>query len=932
MRHTILVLCCFLFLSNPLQAQISSTVKGYVIDTTNHSPLTKASISLLRAQDSILLKFTRAKENGYFEFNNLKAGKFILLVSYPKYADFVDQFSVDSTKLIKDYGKISLADKSRLLSEIIIKGNKAAMKIKGDTLEFDPKAFKIAPNAKVEDLIKQFPGIQIDKDGKITAQGETVTKVLVDGEEFFGDDPTLVTKNLRADMVDKVQLYDKKSDQAAFTGIDDGQKTKTLNVKLKEDKKNGYFGKAELGVGTDGFYNGQAMFNKFWDKKKLAAYGILGNTGQVGLGWGDKDKYGQSGYQVADDGGIYFTNNGNDEFDSWDGQFNGEGIPVVKTGGIHFDNKWHKDKESINVNYKIGDIKLSGTRNDINQQNLNSSSIYNTSDKSFEKNMLKNKLDLTYEIKIDSTLTFKLNADGLLKNSNSTEGEIRTGTDQNGNLLNNLKQTTQNEVDDKALNINTLLTKKLKKAGRTLSLNLNQSSTESKSDGYLNSKAEFYETSPVNPDNVEVIDQNKVNSIRSTAFKSNLIYTEPLSKSLTLVLNYGYNISNGKSDRKSFNQSPDGTYNVLDSVFSNNYELDQTINQLGAIFNYKKDKTIFSAGSKFSDVNFKQYNVYTDTNFKRKFVNYMPQVNYQYNFKQRESLRLSYNGNTEQPTLDQLQPIRNNQNQLNTILGNPNLDPSFRNNFRGSYFSYKVLSNQYFSINSSYTFTLNPIISNVATNDRGESVSQFINLKDKAATSFNFNGNFGQTIKAIDLSAGIGLSANNNVNYNYINTQLNQTKNSSYSVNVNLSKYKDKKYNFSTSFGPTYNVANASINKESNSNGWGFNGNFWTNLQLPGKLEISSDGSYQYNGKTEVIQETFERFIWNATISKKFLKTDNLRVSITGRDLLNQNVGFNRSAYNGNINQSTYTTIKRYFMFSVSWDFSKMGGGEIKAN
>ncbi|MWB93325.1 outer membrane beta-barrel protein [Flavobacterium sp. GA093] len=932
MRQSVLLLCCFLFLSNVLQAQKKGTVKGFVGDTINNSSLAGASISVLRAQDSILVQFTRAKENGAFELNNIKSGKFILLVSYPKYADFVDLFAVDSTQLMIDYGKINLEDKGRLLSEVIIKGNRAAMKIKGDTLEFDPKAFKIAPNAKVEDLIKQFPGIQIDKDGKITAQGETVTKVLVDGEEFFGDDPTLVTKNLRADMVDKVQLYDKKSDQAAFTGIDDGQKTKTLNVKLKEDKKNGYFGKAELGVGTDGFYKGQAMFNKFWGKKKLAAYGILGNTGQVGLGWGDKDKYGASNFQVTDDGGINFTGGANDELESWDGQFNGEGIPVAQTGGVHFDNKWNNDKESINVNYKIGDIKLSGTRNDLNQQNLSSSSIYNTSDKSFEKNMFKNKLDVAYEIKIDTTLTLKLNVDGLIKNSNTNEGEMQKGTDENGNQLNNLQQTSTNEVDDKTLNINTLLTKKLKKTGRTVSLNLNQSNTNSKSNGYLNSKAEFFSVSVITPDSTKVVDQNKVNTISNTAFKSNLTYTEPLTKSLSLLLNYGFNISNGKADRRSFNQSANGNYDILDPIFSNNYELDQTINQVGAIFNYKKNKTVLSFGSRFSGVNFKQYDVYTDTYFKQKFVNYMPQLNYQYNFKQRESLRFSYNGNTDQPTLEQIQPIRNNQNQLNTILGNPNLDPSFRNNFRGSYYSYKVLTNQYFSINGSYNFTLNPIISNVVTNDRGQSVSQFVNLNDKAATSFYLNSNFGRTIKAIDMTAGIGLSTNKNVNYNYINTKLNQTKNSSYSLNANLSKYKDKKYNFNTSFGPTYNVANASINENSNSNGWGFNGNFWTSVELPGKFEISSDGNYQYNGKTDVIPETFERFIWNATITKKFLKTDNLRVSITGRDLLNQNVGFNRSANNGNINQSTYTTIQRYFMFSVSWDFSKMGGGEIKPN
>src|SRR5690606_2451490 len=166
-------------------------------------------------------------------------------------------------------------------------------------------SFKIEPNAKVEDLLRQLPGIQVDKDGKITAQGQTVNKVLVDGEEFFGDDPTLVTKNIRGDMVDKVQLYDKKSDQAEFTGIDDGEKTKTLNIKLKADKKNGYFGKVDVGGASDGYYQGQAMFNTFKGKKKFSAYGTIANTGKTGLSWRDNSKYGSSNnIEVTDGGGI----------------------------------------------------------------------------------------------------------------------------------------------------------------------------------------------------------------------------------------------------------------------------------------------------------------------------------------------------------------------------------------------------------------------------------------------------------------------------------------------------------------------------------------------------------------------------------------------------------------------------------------------------
>src|SRR6201991_2353534 len=254
-------------------AQNNYSIKGTVADTASNSKLTNTTISVLNAKDSILQKFTRVRD-GNFALNNLKKGKLILLVTYPGYADYVDRFTLDSAHTTHDFGNIKMILKTKLLAEVIVKAKAAAVKIKGDTTEFDAKAFKVQPNAKVEDLLKQFPGIQVDKDGKITAQGQTVPKVLVDGEEFFGDDPTLVTKNLRADMVDKVQLYDKKSDQATFTGIDDGQKTKTINIQLKADKKNGYFGKAEAGGGSEGYYQGSLLYNRFKGKSKFSAYAI----------------------------------------------------------------------------------------------------------------------------------------------------------------------------------------------------------------------------------------------------------------------------------------------------------------------------------------------------------------------------------------------------------------------------------------------------------------------------------------------------------------------------------------------------------------------------------------------------------------------------------------------------------------------------------
>ena len=214
--------------------------------------------------------------------------------------------------------KVSLILKAKLLEEVVIKQKISAIKIKGDTTEFTADSFHVQANATVEDLLKKLPGIQVDKNGKITAQGETVQKVLVDGEEFFGDDPTLVTQNLRADMIDKVQVFDKKSDQAAFTGIDDGEKSKTINLKLKDNKKNGYFGKVNLGGGTDGYYENQLMINLFKKKKKLSAYGIMSNTGKTGLNWNERNSYGESFASNADfddaTGNIMF-NGSSDELD-----------------------------------------------------------------------------------------------------------------------------------------------------------------------------------------------------------------------------------------------------------------------------------------------------------------------------------------------------------------------------------------------------------------------------------------------------------------------------------------------------------------------------------------------------------------------------------------------------------------------------------------
>lgn len=923
----------FLFLliiSISARAQNPFLVKGEITDTTSHIKLVNTSISILNSKDSTLVTFTRAANNGSFSIGNLTKGKFILLVTYPGYADYVEKFTLDSSKTTHDFGTVNMILKAKLLADVIVKGTRAAIKIKGDTTEFDPRAYTIQPNSKVEDLLKQLPGIQIDKDGKITAQGQAVNKVLVDGEEFFGDDPTLVTKNIRADMVDKVQLYDKKSDQAAFTGIDDGQKTKTINIKLKDDKKKGEFGKGEVGDGSNGYYQAQLIFNAFQAKQKFSAYGTAGNNSKVGLGWEDNQKYGSgNNLQFGDSGEIYITAGNGDDLDSFDGRYNGQGIPVARTGGLHYDSKWNNDNESINTNYKIGSLNVDGSSDNLTQNNLPGSIINSSSGQIFHNYIFRQKLDAVYQIKLDTSSNWKISIDGTLKHS-TTNSSYNASELRNDTLINNSTRQLTNTVDQKALNGSAFYTHKFKKTGRTFSFSINEAYSQSQANGFLNSDIKFYNAQQ-KQDSAQVINENKTNNLKNQAVSTNLTWSEPFSKTFAVVVNYGAGINNTSADRSTFNPSVPGVYNVLEASLSSNYKLDQFSNQAGAVFNYKKGKTSITFGTRVVDEKYQQTDEYTGDVLNRNFINWGPQASYLYRFSQYGSFRINYNGNTTQPTLDQIQPLRVNNDPLNIVLGNPDLKPSFSNNFNIGYNSYKVLTNQFISLYGNYAFTSNPIVSSVSTDPvTGKSTSQYLNLPGKETANFYFGVNSSRKIDKLDINAGLNLNANGNIYYSYINGELNMTKSYTYSPSLNVNKYKEKKFELFFSAGPTFTVSESSLQPLINNNGAGFRSELNGSVYLPGKIQIGTYSTYEYTAKTESFNSDFSRMLLNAFIIKSFLKSDNLKVELWGNDLLNQNVGFSRTATANLITQSSYTTIKRYFMLTLTYDFTHMGGATKK--
>jgi outer membrane receptor protein involved in Fe transport len=921
MIKNIMITLAFCLCAATLFAQKNHSVKGIITDKTERNALQNVTITIISARDSMLQAFGYTLADGSFSVNKLDSGSYLLLVGLHDYADYVQPFILNAQLPVHDFGSLGITLKAKLLQEVIIKGGVTAIKLKGDTTEFNAKAYVIQPNDKVEDLLRQLPGIQVDNNGRITAQGQVINKVLVDGEEFFNDDPLLVTRNIRADMVSKVQLFDKKSDQATFTGIDDGRKSKTINIVLKEDKRKGTFGKVEAGRGTNNYYQLQAMVNKFRNDEKFSTYGTIANTGKLGLGFIDNNRLGSGNLEIPDDGVVPLPTNG--DLDASTGVYDGRGNPLARSAGTHYDNKWAEKKQSVNANYKIGSLDVSGANATDILQSLPTGGIITNAVQTFKNYVSRQKADITYRLAIDTSTNIKFYVDGTTKSIRNT-GDFYT-VKKNGNnvLLNNEARSNSSEGTQKIFNANVFLTKKFSKPRRTLSWNFVFSHNKGETDEQLKSAINFYDGAGA-VSSTQITDQRKDVEITNEVLSSNIAYTEPLSKSFSLMLNYALGINNNDSRRESFNPSGTGRYDILDPLFSNHYKFNQLYNQAGAIINFKSNKAVLNFGTRVSLVDFRQTNVYTGNVSNRDFLNWAPQVRYQYSFSKNLTLAASYGGSNTQPTIDQVQPVTINNTPLVLTVGNPGLKPYYTNYFSVTFRGNKPLGGPYFYLSPSYSVISNPVVDDVTTDAAGKTILTYRNLSGRAAYNYDVFFNYGRSIKAIGLSLSLTLTTGGNISYSYSNGLLNTARNYDYSAGLDFSKAKQNKYSISGNFLPNYTLSSFSLTPQVNNNAAGFTASGNGMLYLPGKLQLSANVTYRYKAETEVLPEQRVTLL-NAALSKAFLKGNNLKVSVAGNDLLNQNVNINRAVSGNTITQSGISAIRRYIMLSISWDFTKFG-------
>lgn len=916
----ILVLCPFLYaVAQPY------IIKGTVKDTLNIAPLHRSSVLLIRTTDSVIETFTRAAPDGSFELKAPAQGKYILQVSFPSFADFVDVIKVNSP--VTNVGEIAMVSREHLLKEFVITKQVAAIKIKGDTTEYMADSFKVKESANVEDLLKKLPGIQVDKNGNITAQGEKVQKVLVDGEEFFSDDPKVVTQGLQANAVEKVQVYDKKSDQADFTGIEDGEKAKTINLELKENKKKGYFGKADVGGGNNGYFQNQAMLNAFKGKRQISAFGIVSNTDKVGLGWSDNDKFGGGNglTEISDDGTWNMVGGSYDEFGGWSGKYTGAGLPKAWTGGLHFANKWNQDKDHLSGNYRYAQQTVEIDGNNTKQYSLaGDTTRVNTEDKHQFNRGERHGIDVLYDWKIDSNTSIRLISNAgtkLSDNATIYHTETLERTDADGPRTINDRRLTGN-TNAQFINSSLLFRRKFAKKGRTISLDLKENYNETAGDGFLNGTTSIPGVG--GPVVISSIDQEKISSSTKVALSGKAIYTEPLSKKTSLEFSYGLTTNNSTSLNSSYNK-PYGSdkYSELQDSFSSNYKYNILSNTGGANFKYSFKKVNFSFGSEVANASYLQTDMlHGDTSHRYNYVNLFPRANFTYKIARQSSVSFNYQGNTKQPTISQVQPLNQNTDPLNLTIGNPEIKQEFNNRFSLNFNDYKILTHRYIYGNMSFTTTADAIsTSQVITG--AVSRLQYVNVDG------NYSGNgyagYGFKIKKLDLDMNINLSSNINHVNNFINGEKNVSNNNSYSIEPNVSYEKEDKFSFNIAPEVTYNVNTASISRYSTTY-WELSGRAEGDVQLPKKFSIGSSAQFMVRQQTIVFTGNNQVIRWNAYVSKKLLKGDKLEIKAAIYDILNQNTGYMRSAQGSTLSQDSYNTIRRYAMLSLLWNITHTPG------
>ena len=881
------------------------TIYGNVTDTLNNRAQENAVVMVIRLSDSVMLDFKRTDKRGAFFFD-LPMDTVEIIMSHHKNDDKIIFFFPSVNRLSLNLTNTVLPEKSELMNEVTIYAYKDPVFFRGDTLVFLADSFKTKENAVVEDLLKKLPGIEVDKNGSITSQGREVNKVLVDGDEFFGSDPTIATKNLGAKSIESVEIYEEENTDSDETSDETIQ---VMDLRLKENAKNGYFGRVSAASDFENFYEGELLFNRFKNDLKFSVFSLASNTPRANFGYGDIKKYG-----LGTGNGDFFGDNNNRGWWGGDDGLRNNGIPETLKSGVFYSDKLN-EKIDVGLNYTYNESELIAESNR-NLQYLLRDTSYSVRESNISKNNTEDHLiNGKIKIKVDSLTEIEILPRYTLSKSKDANILNNRFFPENDTISNSSSVVSQNQSNDyTSLSTEIRIKKEFKKKDRLLKYAFNYTQSESKDTLFNITENQYINFDSITDQNINFISNSK-------RYQSQFLFKEPITKKWGIDLEHLYRLNLGDQKMATLNKDSNNEYNILDPIFSNDFNNIKLTNRVGMFYSYRYKKDRIKIGGYVRNVKIENRDssgdLITDN---LNFWDILPQILYRHKFNNSQRLKINYKTNSRQPSVNQLQPVQNNSNPNQIIEGNPNLIPDYSHQFSTSYNHWKGLTGSFIWSSLNHRIVQNPFANEISYDNFGRTTSKTINITEKVNqySSLNFGG------KLPIGNSPLGFKFRNYSAFNITNSIISRNENTT----TTLVQSNEISFELDTDSVMFEIGAELSYTNPTNSLSFAPSQPFFTQeyfldaeVELPWNMSIWTESYFTINtGRSKDFNISY--MIINCGIEKRFTKKENIILSLEGNDILNQNIIAQRQIQNNLIIDNMTTIISRYFLARLTYRFT----------
>ncbi|GEC71774.1 hypothetical protein FFL01_13130 [Flavobacterium flevense] len=883
----------------------SYTLKGKVLNINTQLPLESATVYITTVKDSTILEYTLTDKNGDFNFAVKKNEKPVFIkVTYIGFETFTEE-QKDLTAN-KDFNNIYLAESVNTLNEVTVKGEAPPIRVKNDTIEYNASLFKVRPDANVETLLKQLPGLEVDSDGKITANGKEVTQFLVNGKPFFDRDGAMALKNLPAEVINKIQVSDFKTKKEEYSKDQAASDNASINLTIDEDKNKGYFGKFMGGYGTDDRYESSFIVNFFKNNRKISVLGSSNNINAQGF----------SQDEVFDNMG-----GGRNSRGSTVNRSQANGITTSNLLGFNYSDEIFKDFET-NANYNYAEAHTKNkNHSESTELRPDGNSYFTTSNSNTDNRNISNKANVELEYKISPTIRLfvapKFNTSTTESNpdSNSISDNLTTGKKAYDANSASFNRNESNNFSN-AINFN----KSFEKRARNLSFGFNNNNSKSNSNNFVESETNFYDSNGVLNRNISR-DQNSKNNSISDSYSAEIEYTEPVTDSIRFKIGVEYNYQNNINDNKTYDDIGNDIYTDLNDEQTTYLTSKQNSIAPKAGIRFQKNKFTFDVNSTTSITQYNNHSFYkgATTDLNKKYVLPYGSAQIRYRIDRSKFFTARYNYSQSLPSASELLPIENVSSTLNTVTGNPNLNPTETHNANISYRNFNFQTRSGYSLYLNSNFYNNDIISTSIYNPDNSRTTSYENIS--GTYSLSAGGSWNKSIKqeANLLRYGIALNANHSFSKSFTNGVLYGAKSIGISPRVYLNYDYGEFFTIAPSYNFSYNETTYDISSLNARSNVVHRVNLQTTSYWPTNWIWGNDFGYTYNS----INQSF--YLWNTSLSYTFLnKTFVAKVKVY--DILNQNQSITRSISATSVTDNENTVLRRYAMFSLTYQIKNFAG------